>query len=108
MIFHRRAEVTSETFAVAHPSGWRRHLPFTGSWVTTGLRRDFRAPLDIHVEEEALTLRPQCASQMSHLEVGRGLLHIICMAINCSGVTYRAEVVIMCTRKRFRWYEMHQ
>ena len=24
----------------AHPSGWRRHLPFTRSWVTTGLRRD--------------------------------------------------------------------
>ena len=36
MIFHRRAEVTAETFAGAHPSGWRRHLPFTGSWVTTG------------------------------------------------------------------------
>ena len=25
------------TFAVAHPSGCRRHLPFTRSWVTTGL-----------------------------------------------------------------------
>ena len=34
-------EVPAETFAGAHPSGWRRHLPFTGSWVTTGLRRDF-------------------------------------------------------------------
>ena len=33
-------EVPAETFAGAHPSGWRRHLPFTGSWVTTGLRRD--------------------------------------------------------------------
>ena len=33
-------EVPAETFAGAHPSGWRRHLPFTGSWVTTGLRQD--------------------------------------------------------------------
>ena len=25
-----------------------RHLPFTGSWVTTGLHRDLRPPLEIH------------------------------------------------------------
>ena len=30
-------EVPAETFAGAHPSGWRRLLPFTRSWVTTGL-----------------------------------------------------------------------
>ena len=40
-----RAEVPTETFAVAHPSGCRRHLPFTRSWVTTGLHRDLRPPL---------------------------------------------------------------
>ena len=71
MIFRRRAEVTAETFARAHPSGWRRHLPFTGSWVTTGLRRDFRAPLDIYVEKEALALRPPRDSQMSRVDIGQ-------------------------------------
>ena len=35
--YRRRSEVPAATFAVAHPSGCRRHLPFTGSWVTTGL-----------------------------------------------------------------------
>ena len=40
-----RAEVPTETFARAHPSGCRRHLPFTRSWVTTGLHRDLRPPL---------------------------------------------------------------
>ena len=40
------AEVTAETFAGAHPSGWRRLLPFTRSWVTTGLRRDLRYAYD--------------------------------------------------------------
>ena len=45
--YRRRAEVPAETFAVAHPSGWRRHLPFTRSWVTTGLHRDLRPPLTI-------------------------------------------------------------
>ena len=45
-------EVPAETFAGAHPSGWRRLLPFTRSWVTTGLRRDLQSPLNIHVEQE--------------------------------------------------------
>ena len=40
------AEVPAETFAGAHPSGWRRLLPFTRSWVTTGLRRDLRSAYD--------------------------------------------------------------
>ena len=43
-------EVPAETFAVAHPSGCRRHLPFTRSWVTTGLHRDLYPPLNIHVD----------------------------------------------------------
>ena len=45
--YRRRAEVPVETFAVAHPSGCRRHLPFTRSWVTTGLHRHLRPPLTI-------------------------------------------------------------
>ena len=40
----RRTEVPAETFAGAHPSGWRRHLPFTESWVTMGLRRGLLPP----------------------------------------------------------------
>ena len=40
------AEVPAETFAGAHPSGWRRLLPFTRSWVTTGLRQDLRYAVD--------------------------------------------------------------
>ena len=43
--WRRRLEVPAATFAVAHPSGCRRHLPFTGSWVTTGLRRNLQSPL---------------------------------------------------------------
>ena len=39
-------EVPAATFAGAHPSGWRRLLPFTRSWVTTGLRRDLRYAYD--------------------------------------------------------------
>ena len=50
--YRRRAEVPTETFAVAHPSGCRRHLPFTRSWVTTGLHRDLRPPLNIHMVRE--------------------------------------------------------
>ena len=45
ILYRRRTEVPAETFAGAHPSGCRRHLPFTGSWVTTGLRRNLRPPL---------------------------------------------------------------
>ena len=37
ILYRRRTEVPAETFAGAHPSGCRRHLPFTRSWVTTGL-----------------------------------------------------------------------
>ena len=43
--WRRRLEVPAATFAVAHPSGCRRSLPFTGSWVTTCLRRNLRPPL---------------------------------------------------------------
>ena len=37
ILYRRRREVPAATFAGAHPSGCRRPLPFTGSWVTTGL-----------------------------------------------------------------------
>ena len=54
ILYRRRPEVPAETFAGAHPSGCRRHLPFTRSWVTTGLRRNLQSPLNIHVEQGAL------------------------------------------------------
>ena len=54
ILYRRRREVPAATFAGAHPSGCRRHLPFTRSWVTTGLRRNLRPPLNIHVEQGAL------------------------------------------------------
>ena len=52
--WRRRLEVPAATFAVAHPSGCRRLLPYTRSWVTTGLRRNLQSPLNIHVEQGAL------------------------------------------------------
>ena len=44
--------------AAGGPDGdrrWRRRLPFTRSWVTTGLRRDLRTPLKRHVANRGRT-----------------------------------------------------
>ena len=74
--YRRRAEVPAATFAVAHPSGCRRHLPFTRSWVTTGLHRDLRPPLIV--------------MWMSGVLCGR----------------YFGRCWYYVPRKRFRWYKI--